>query len=406
MTSHSQQSNQRPGTVTALILIFSIVLMLLGMGTLRISMHERNFAIRSAQIISAKSAADAGLTRAVYRLNRMMKKQSVDLSLLDVSGKHVLNSDATYDFTVNTDASGAYQIESTGHSKGTARTVRSTLKLKGLFEHVILVKNTISLSPGSDFTAINTSDPFDTDLDISLATASTAPGSVPIGPGTVINGDVYGGVGSDPAAVITGSGTITGEQSALTEEPEFPVITPPSFGITQPTLGVYGVNRTLTPADSGRYENLILGKAQGTGGKIEITGGQVVLHITSDVIIGGGCEFRILSGGSVVLYLDGSFTCESSAEIQNYNTSAKSMQIFATGSDEQVFELQPKTKMFGLLYAPNASVNIWPNAEIVGAVVADNLRILSTCTFTYDKAVEEVSIDDPGVRLVLDRWSE
>ena len=144
MTTHKRKSNQRTGTITALVLLFAIILTLLGMATLRVSMHERNFAVHSAHIISAKAAADSGLTKAVHDF----KTQSGDLSLLDISGEPVLNSTTTYDYTVSKDVSGAYQIESTGHSQGVARTVRATLKLRGLFEYAILAKNRISLMPG------------------------------------------------------------------------------------------------------------------------------------------------------------------------------------------------------------------------------------------------------------------
>lgn len=406
MRVHNRQSNQRNGSVTALILLVSIILMLLGMSMILISMHERTFAVRSGQIIAAKAAADSGLTEAVYNFNSMLESQSVDLSLLNVSGVSMLNSDATFDCTVAEGDPGEYQIVSTGHAQATARTVRATLSLHGLFENAIAVKNTLSLSPGSQIIGINSLDAFDTELDVTIGTISTGDNKVPMGPGTVINGDAFVGVGGNPSDVIVGSGIVSGDRYALEEELVFPVITPPSCGIIQPKLNIVGVTKTMTPADSGCYNGLELSKSGAQDARLFIDGGKVILHLTGDLNIGNICEIIIKPGASLVMYLDGNSFSGTDSFIDNTTNNPMALQIFGTGVGGKTLVFKPKVTTFGLIYAPNNIVKIAPQAKIQGSVVAYDFEMLSQGEFIYDKAVQQVSIDDLGVRLVLDYWSE
>jgi hypothetical protein len=335
-----------------------------------------------------------------------MKKHSIDLSLLDVTSQSVLNSNCTYDTIVYQDASDKYVIESTGYSQNTLRTVTGTFRLKGLFDQAILAQNRISLMPGTTVKGINSSDIFDTDLDVTLGTVSTQSDSIPIGPGTVINGDVFVGVGGDPSTGIGSGGTITGDQYALTEPIVFPEITPPLYTTTKPTLSVIGLIHTLTPADNGRYEKIIIGSSKGFDGILSITSGTVVLHVLGDFSVGGKCQLIIDKGASLVLYLDAGFYSGSGAEINNYNTNPKSLQIFGMGTGNQTLQFKPNSATFALVYAPNRPIEIYPSATLKGAIVGYDVQTKSGSEFIYDKAVQEVSIYEPGVQLVLNRWSE
>ena len=95
-----------------------------------------------------------------------------------------------------------------------------------------------------------------------------------------------------------------------------------------------------------------------------------------------------------------------SAGFLNENSSPKTLKIFATGDDLQSFELKAKSSVFGVVYAPNADVELYPKAVIYGAISANNISIKSGGAFYYDEALRDVSPDDEGARFVIERWWE
>lgn len=97
----------------------------------------------------------------------------------------------------------------------------------------------------------NSADPIDTDFDLKIGTTSTLADSIPLGPGTVVKGDVFVGVGGDPQTVIGAGGTITGKKYTLDVEPDLPVITPPSLPAMGMALSAKGQTITLGPTGSG-----------------------------------------------------------------------------------------------------------------------------------------------------------
>ncbi|MHC4638970.1 MAG: hypothetical protein ACYTBP_14895 [Planctomycetota bacterium] len=82
---------------------------------------------------------------------------------------------------------------------------------------------------------------------------------------------------------IGAGGTINSTKFALTEQLEFPVITSPSVFNMGTGLDATGTTLTVSPADSGKYNNITLRQKQGQAGKLEISGGSVVLHITGNI---------------------------------------------------------------------------------------------------------------------------
>jgi len=54
-----------------------------------------------------------------------------------------------------------------------------------------------------------------------------------------------------------------------------------------------------------------------------------------------------------------------SAGFVNENPLGTTLKIFATGPDLQTFELKAKSNVFGVVYAPNADVELYPKAELL-----------------------------------------
>ena len=72
----------------------------------------------------------------------------------------------------------------------------------------------------------------------------------------------------------------------------------------------------------------------------------------------------------------------------------------------QTFELKAKSSIFGEVYAPTADIELYPGADLSGAIVGKSISIKSSGTFKYDEALKDVSPDDEGARFVIERWWE
>ena len=400
------QSKKR-GTAVLLVFIAIVLLLALGVGLLSLGVNSRVYSIRNAEHIQARCAADSGLVKAFFEMNEKLKVKPWDDSILPQATNQILpNCDATFSYTVINDLS-SYTITSVGRCGGATTEVYALLGLEGLFDSAILVQDRISLMPNTLVAGYNSADPFDTDFDLKIGTTSTLADRIPLGPGTVVDGDVFVGVGGDPEIVIGPGGTITGKKYSLSIEPVFPTIIPPSLPTTGTGLSATGQTITLGPAESGQYTGIDLSQAGGNPGALEIQGGDVVLHITGDIDMGNGCELIVRPGSSLVIYIDGDISADNSVGFNNEAGNVRDFKLYATGASEQVFSLKAKSSIFGAVYAPNANITLYPSAEMRGAIVGQSVTFKSGAAFYYDEALREnVSANDEGARFIIKRWYE
>ena len=397
------RKSQETGAALSLVVVAVILLTLMGMALLNLGLQGRLSAIRVTQGIQARWSADAGLVKAVVEMNnKLTAKTWSDISMPAVTNEVLFQSDQSFNYQVDKDGSGNYTVTSTGMAGPATKRVYATMGLKGLFDSAILVKDRISLMPNTLVAGYNSGDATDTDFDLKIGTASTAADSIPIGPGTVIEGDVFVGVEGDPNTVIGSGGTITGQKFTLHEELDFPVIIPPPLPDTGTALSATGTTITLDPTGSGTYSEINLSQS----GIVEIQGGDVVLHITGDIDLGNGCEVIVRPGSSLTLYIDGDIRADNSGGFNNQAGIVKDFQLFATGTEEQVFDMKAKSSIFGTIYAPDVDILMYAKTEMRGAIVGRNVEFKSGGVFYYDEALRDVSIDDVGARFIVKRWRE
>jgi len=419
----------RRGSVLPLVVIVITLLLVMGLGMLRLGTQARVYAARTSHDIAARGAADAGLTKALWALNQRLGAGLSAGPLPEQIDQILANCNATYSyemarpgempaepavvsideddpFGVSIPFESTYEIRCTGRSGSAERTVHATVKLQGLFESAVLSQGRISLMPNTTITGYNSADPTDTDIDVKIGTTSINDSSITLGPGSIVEGDVFVGVGGDPAEVIGAGGAITGQKFSLTEELQFPVIAPPALPSFGTVISAKGATVTMTPANSGIYKEIKLSSKAGTPGVLEITGGRVVLGLTGNIDLGNSAEIVVRAGSSLVLYAGGNIATGNSAGFVNENSLTSTLKIFATRLDTQTFELKAKSDVFGLVYAPNANVELYPKSKLYGAIVAGNISIKSNGTFYYDEAIRSVSPDDEGVHFVVERWWE
>jgi len=402
---------KRAGSSLVLVVVIVVALLVTGGGLLSLGLQGQLRGIRTGSEMSARAAADAGLAHSLSRMNALLETRTwsqADITASAIS-QRLPNSTAsfTYEVAAVEDSNNSeFAITSVGSSGNIMRTVTAVAGLKGLFESAILVQDRVSLMPGSLVDGYNSEDPADTDIHLTIGTTSIEADRIPLGPGTVVDGDVFVGVGGDPGTVIGAGGTITGRKYSLVQEIEFPVITAPALPDMGTALDAKGATIKLTPAASGVYSSISLAKASGNTGILEITGGQVKLHITGNIDLGQDCELIIDPDSSLILYVDGDIYADNSGGLNNQAGDVKAFQIYGTGGGEQTFNLKAKSKIFGTIYAPEANITIYPNGEISGAIVGKNVTFKSGCTFHYDEVLRKVKVEDEGVRFVVARWRE
>ncbi|MHC4069927.1 MAG: DUF7305 domain-containing protein [Planctomycetota bacterium] len=416
------QTKRRGSTIVMAVLML-VILLATGVGLLSLGLNRRVYSLRNAQEIQARCAADAGLVKAVFELNNKLKTNPKELdseagspSFPEAKNEALPSSDASFSYQITTDSVFAKMngqdlaIESIG--KGACNCVnectcptakvRALVRLQNLFDSAMLVKNQLSLMPNTKVGAYNSADPTDTDFNLKLGTTSTASGQIPLGPGTVIDGDVFVGIGGDPEVVVGAGGTINGDKYSLTEEPYLPAITPPSLTDTGKPLLVNGGTVTIGAGDSGKYTGIDV-----ASGVLEINGGRVVLHITGDIKLGVGCQVTINSGSSLVIYTEGNILAGNSAGFNNQGSNVRDFQLYTVGTNTQVFDLRAKSSIFGLVYAPDVDVVLYPSTEVRGAIVGKSLQLKSGCTFYYDEVLRDnVSLYDVGASFGVKRWQE
>jgi hypothetical protein len=399
--------SHQTGAALSLVVVAVVLLSLMGTALLSLGFQARISAIRTAQGIQARWAADAGLIKAVVNMNnKLTAKTWSDISMPSATKEVLFQSDQSFSYQVGKDGSGNYTVTSIGITGPAIKRVYATMGLKGLFDSAILVKDRISLMPNTLVAGYNSQDAADTDFDLKIGTTSTAADRIPIGPGTVIEGDVFVGVGGDPNTVIGAGGTITGQKYTLHEEIDFPVITPPPLPDTGKALSATGATITLDPTGSGTYTGISLSQSGGNPGLVEIQGGDVVLYITGNIDLGNGCEVIVRPGSSLTLYVDGDISADNSVGFNNQAGNVKDFQLFATGTAEQVFSLKAKSSIFGTIYAPDVDITLYPSTEMRGAIVGKGVTFKSGGTFYYDEALRDVSVDDAGARFYVKRWRE
>jgi len=285
--------------------------------------------------------------------------------------------------------------------------VYATLQLQGLFEHAILTRETLTLKSGTVVDGYNSLDSLDTDSNVDIGTQSTSDASIILNSGVTVEGDIIVGIGGNPDTVIKDLGATTGDQYAATQNDPLPLITPAALPNKATAISAKDATVTLTPADSGRYTGIDLKNASAPG-VLEISGGQVVLHITGNITLGQSCEIIVRDGASLTIYADSDIQCDNGSNINTENPpeAASTFQLYATGDGQQSFDLKAKSEFTGIIYAPNADVQLYAGGDAYGSIVANTFEFKSGGNYHYDEALRRVETDDEGVHFVVKRWYE
>ncbi len=398
---------KKRGSAITLAIVVVVILLAMGTGLLSMGLNSRIFSLRTTSDITARCAADTGLTMALYQMNEKLKVKPWSASSMPkATDINLLHCDASYSYSVTGNLSKGYIIKSVGTADQAQRTVYATIGLRGLFEHAILTKGSLVLKSNTVIDGYNSGDPLDTDFNVDIGTQSTADSMIVLNSGVNVKGDVLVGLGGDPDTVIKDLGATTGDQFGGTEKDPLPLISPPVLS-DKGVIEAKSETITITPTENGQYGNITLASSA-KAGILEIDGGDVILYITGNINLGNSCEIVVKDNSSLTIYLDGDIVSGygSSIGTENPSKDALTIQLYGTGESEQNFDIKAKNEWTGVIYAPNANIDLYANGDVYGAIVADSFEFKNGGNYFYDEALREVSLEDEGVYFVVERWYE
>ncbi|MHC4111448.1 MAG: DUF7305 domain-containing protein [Planctomycetota bacterium] len=396
--------SKRTGFTIPLVMFVIILVLIMGNGLLSLGLHRRTFGVLTCSQISARSAADAGVTKALFEMNEKLKAKPWDNSSLPQAINETLpNSDATYSYTVTANPGIGYNVESIGKYGLVQKKIHCTLVLKGPFEHALLTKKDLVLKSDTLVQGYNSGDPWDNDIEVVVATQSTVPGAMILNNGVGVDGDVAVGTGGNVDTVIKDLGASMHQKYSMLQNVNLPLATPPALE-SKGSITIQGKTSTIGPGDSGQYSMIDVKRATNPG-ILEISGGDVVLYVTGNLGLGQDCEIIIKEGASLNLYLDGDMIADNSAGINNLNDPSN-LKIYGTSTGEQSLILKAKSDILGAIYAPNANITVMAKTDIRGSLIAKSFELKNGGDFYYDEALRKVTTEDDVVHFVIRSWIE
>jgi choice-of-anchor A domain-containing protein len=348
--------------------------------------------------MAARCAADAGLTQALYEMNKKVKLLPWNNGSLPKVINETLSNDAVYGFTVAGDLINGHNLKSTGAYGLRLRTVRCSLPLQGLFEYALFGDQYVHLKSGGTLTCYNCDSD---DKSLQIGTNSTLADTLDLKNAAIVNGDAVIGVGGDPIVVISDtSAGIKGNTYIMPKEHELPPITVPESLAALPSSGTINSNKTIS--SSAKYDKIDLSNS-----KILTINGEVSLYIVGDVILGNSAELLISNANdaSLILFVGGNIEIKNGGVINNLSKNAKKLQIYGLESCQSI-TLKNGGDFYGAIYAPNADVVMMNSGDMFGSVIGKSVDQKNSSTFHYDVSLRDVTIEDIGVRFVIKQWQE
>lgn len=380
-----------------LVTAIGVIAGILAMSMIDLGYHARILSVRNVERMSARTAADAGLADAVFRMQRNLITSTYfdGVALPHAEDVPLSGTTATYSYTITKlDVNHHYRIDATGKMAGQTKTVHAILRVGSRLEDVGTIerlesKSDIRPEPDTYHTAVRCNNG-DTD-------------SIEFFPNTVIYADVASAPGTDPTKVINtiSSATITGDTYASEDELVFPPVAAPT-----PALGAPAITGDLTMSTGGTYQVPKIDLPNGKHLVIDAPNATVKLYVSGTTILKKDAGITVANGSRLELYLGGNMTMDNSADgLTNLTLDPSSLKIYGLPTCTQI-DLKAKSTLYAGVYAPSARVDIYNNGDFHGGVCANELYIKNNGRFYISQSVVKVMVDDPDAVFKTQRWWE
>ncbi len=393
------------GLAIVVVMVFTIILLVLGLTFLKLATTERISADKSIHLAKAFYLAEAGLERGRSWLN---SASTPPISTVDPFGGLQSYSGGTYQVTITPLSTTQYEISSTGRfgSPAVAKTLKNILQLKSIFSHAVFGEENVTLNSNAYIDSYNSGDGsyggenVGSDGNVGTnAIATVDPYSIYLMDNATINGNVTIGPDGDidDAIEISNDAEITGTQSAASSPQGLPEVIAPT-GLPEEGSITLGGNSTLTINTSGEYSSIQLNSNSSL-----TLDGDLTIYISGALDLNSNSQIIIAEGSDVTICLAGSFSQSTNSQINNLTEDPTKLAICGTDTLTYV-DWASKSDFYGSFYARNADVNISSNAEIYGSIIADSVSLASNARVHYDEALAEGSDYGSSYRVIS--WEE
>ena len=398
-----RHQGSRPGFALGLMVIALIVLFVTGVGLLSLGNNRRLFSVQTCSEIGARSAADAGLTKALFEMNEKLKIKPWDDSSLPYAHHESLpGSDAFFSYKVMGDRIKGYTITSVGKQGLVKKRVVCKLSLEGPFDTALFGNELISLKTGTTIDGYNYTL---TDECVKIGTNSILPSRVIARAGVTIFGDVFVGPEGDPDVVIDSrsDAVITGEVYDLDKTFPLPPVDVPKFLQVLPSIGTITNSTTLTGPTRCEKIDLSDKKTLLIDGPVDLyCTGNFNLDVLSSLVI---VDANTNPNAYLNLYLDGDFTIKNSSSVNNATKDPRKLKIY--GLDKCLnFQFMIDSIFYGAIYAPKANVTLQYAVEMYGATICRQISQQVAADIHYDASLKEGCVSDEMVTFFVKQWSE
>jgi hypothetical protein len=375
--------SKRTGSAIALALLVVIILVVMGTGLLSLGLHGRMMSIRNTAEVAARTAADAGLTKALFEMNEKLKINPWDDNALPLATNATLaHSDATFTYTITSSPDYIYTVDVTGRSGRETKNISCTFALVGLFRNAVYAQNSLVLE--NAFL-----------IDAYSSEQGPYGGVNALQPTTAATGDAN--------ALAMGSGTVYGD-FLIDYGRELPAITAPTeppFDVSKGEIDSNNVDITFTPDDSGQYDEIKLTN----GAKLTISG-DVALYVTGDIRTKQFSDVEILPDSSLTIYIGGNLFARNTSTINGVIQDPKMCQVFGVGEPGQQFLFEQSAVLYGTIYAPDATVTLENSSTLYGAIICNDGTVANSAELHFDATLTKASVNDLGAEFIVQHWQE
>jgi Tfp pilus assembly protein PilX len=354
---------------------------------------------KSFRDVAAMNLAEAGVERAIWELNHGdISAWSGDVLNRTLTMSSVTTSGGTVAGDITISVANPASDNPVVTSKGTVawqdglnieRTLRVTLKhgFESFFNFGIFGDEGFDLH-GNAYTDSYNSDiaPYDPFHPGSLGDVGTNAShhwDVVLLNNTVINGNATTGYQSDPADVIRlrNQARIMGAMKTLDTPKLLPPVQPPTL-TNRGAFTTSGSPSPVTISASGTYSSFTIA----TNTKVTVTG-DVTLYVNGPLLMDSNSTLEIATGSHVEIVLgNGAFTQRSNTQINNLTQDPKALAFVGT-SDFTTMTWRSNSQFWGVLYAPNATIDYCANSDFFGSVVCNSISMSSNAGIHYDESL-------------------
>ena len=426
-----------------LAVVMVVLLSIVGFGMLKLGLDTRTMAVRTTTQISARAAADAGLTKATFEMNKNLSVKPWGFDNMASSGNRVLlGTNASYTYKIeeiNNDSE--YRITSIGRSGSAAKTVSAILVVQGTFCYPIFAQGYAipkrpkphrhkhgqgprppkPLKKGGklEIHGFSVDDSYSSDPSeaysgtIQLRTNNIHKKSVKLRENVVVNGDVIVGPGGDPDKVIEmkKGASITGDAYSAKERQELLSVILPQGLENMPTQ-TYEYNAGVPIDGNKKYSSLIIPRDA-----VQEINGNCEIYVVGNVKVEDGAQLILTNNSSLTIYVGGEKfeTKKKSDGLINETEDPTNLLIFGLDTCRKVkIENQNTGDFYGAVYAPFAKVEMKTNGDLYGAFAGWDVKLKKkkggeAATFYFDRSLRigNLRATDPlATRFIVKRWYE